>query len=445
MSATSRGLAAVATIAGATAWMACGSNETTGGTTSASASSSGEVGGASASSSSGVASSTSTASSSGASAGGAGGGFQTAAHPAWPVLAKTGPGEMPAPRVVHVVPANESQSLSDAIWAEMQAIPASAWYAAWSTDYPELGAARASVQIQGGAIPQGTIVDTDYMTSYLDDATQASGAPPDGATIYLVVLPKGVSAKNQVGAPGVHGRHARYGMNGDELGIVQQAPGGSPVAPLQVVASHEVAEAMTDVGLGYRVAVMPGANPWTADAWASWEGAGAQGGFVENGDLCEGTRIVEGNATYQRIYTNRAAKKGGDPCEPALRIPYFNVGATQSWFQGAPGQELDIPITGWSTAPTTDFWVTSSPAAQSDPNDTYAVVVDAKRTGALAGKVTPLLNNGEQASLKVTIPATAASGSWAVLSIRSAHTDPSGNPIDGEDRSHLWALGIYVP
>jgi hypothetical protein len=61
------------------------------------------------------------------------------------------------------------------------------------------------------------------------------------------------------------------------------------------------------------------------------------------------------------------------------------------------------------------------------------------------GKSTPLFNNGLAGTLEVHIPASAPSGSWVNVSIWTWHSDSQGIRPPGEDSSHLFAVGVYVP
>lgn len=423
---------------------ACGGSDPSASSTSTSSSGSTSASSTSSTSSSGTGG---TSSSSSSGAGGAGG-FMTAKHLPFPPLDKTGTGELKAPRVVAIVPQNETAQATAAFQDFTNKVGGSSWYATWSTAYPELGAMRPSVFLSGAAIPSGTLLQVSDGFAYVDSTLKSANDPSlaaDGATVYVVFLPEGVSYQGAQGAPGVNGHHYTYDILGDGMGWVQRSATSSLLS-VQAVMSHEIAEAATDTGKGWRVETTDPKAPWKSSVWAAWEGVSpTKGGFLENGDFCEGTRSVEAGITYQRVYTNRAVKAGGDPCEPALPIPYFNVSPDAEWVQAKAGEVVDIPITGWSTAPTDDFWAVAEVAAQRTTKEMYTVTLDSPQSGQLKGMTLPTLNNGVQGTLHVTVPANVTAGSWAVFSVWTWHADAKNITPPGEDRSHLGVVGVYVP
>src|SRR5205823_1969425 len=58
----------------------------------------------------------------------------------------------------------------------------------------------------------------------------------------------------------------------------------------------------------------------------------------------------EGRFTYQRVWSNRAAAVGGDPCVPAIAATYMNVWIAYGWYPVKPGATVSIDVTGWATA-----------------------------------------------------------------------------------------------
>jgi hypothetical protein len=56
------------------------------------------------------------------------------------------------------------------------------------------------------------------------------------------------------------------------------------------------------------------------------------------------------------------------------------------------------------------------------------------------------LNDGTSATLLVTMPASAQSGDYLVLSLHSFREDPATcYPPVTEDEYHFWPVGLYVP
>src|SRR5204862_8266577 len=118
--------------------------------------------------------------------------------------------------------------------------------------------------------------------------------------------------------------HVPYGARGDGMAVLNRCPAGfsSQLEMFEIVAAHEIAEAATDpTGAVWILWVDRGTPVQQASLWNQEETASS----VEIGDLCIGTRITEGGHEYQRVFSNRAAQTGGDPCVPALPVPFFNV------------------------------------------------------------------------------------------------------------------------
>ncbi len=66
-------------------------------------------------------------------------------------------------------------------------------------------------------------------------------------------------------------------------------------------------------------------------------------------------------------------------------------------------------------------------------------------TGTFGTKTLPTINNGGHATLTITIPAGAASGSWVAVQLGSVHLDANDNPPSTGDLRHLSLAGAYVP
>jgi len=377
--------------------------------------------------------------------GGAGASFETAPHLLFPQL-QPHTGRVLRPlRLVTVAAQNDD--LAPQLFAFADALVASNWYSAIGADYG-LGMAGASRHVIGPAIASGTTMTNADMVSYITNAIAGGGPQPDGNTVYVLYLPAGAifyyapDDGPNTNCRFVGGFHLPYGPGGDAWAAVQRCPNirTTLLDQLTVTASHEVAESATDTGNGWALS-LGNLQPWMADVWLELEGRG----HVEAGDLCSGTRIVEGAYTYQRIFSNAAAAAGGDPCVPALPLPYYSTSAPE-WTMAAAGQRVTIPVTGWSTAPTADWAVQAFADSRSAFATTPFSVALASATSARFGTTTyPTLDNGAQAMLSVTVPSGTPSGAWQVVAITSAHLTAAGALVDGEDYLHRWLAGVYVP
>jgi hypothetical protein len=103
----------------------------------------------------------------------------------------------------------------------------------------------------------------------------------------------------------------------------------------------------------------------------------------------------------------------------------------------APGETMRIPLSGWSEATVPD-WGLSAQLWGGNVIGQGVDIIGSRLRILDGGAFTPTLNAGEQATLSVTMPGGAASGSWFGVVVHSY--DPS-RPRD----SHYWPVGFYVP
>jgi hypothetical protein len=383
--------------------------------------------------------------------------FVPADHRPWPQLVLPagdgGAGHVLAPMtLVTIVAANDD--LASQLFASSDALIASAWWRSVGDEYG-VGAAEKSVHVTGAAIDHS--LSAQEIAAYIDQArvdTDAGAPAPNGKTLYLLYIPSPYEASGAASSA----YHATYPYGvaglGDGLAVVSRATpeaGESILDELTERASHEIIEAATNTSHGWQLP-RASATPW-ADADASiWRSV--QPGTVENGDLCELSRIREplaGGFLFQRSWSNKAALLGGDPCVPARKEPYFNVSVPKDWYSIAPGQSIDIPFAGWSTAES-DAWLVNAGAnygrgalADLAPNagltlHTTLGIGTTGKCGARQG-----VNNGVLGTLHVTAPAAAKSGDYAVLWIHNFREEPATcNPSPDSDFTHFWPVGVYV-
>jgi hypothetical protein len=193
------------------------------------------------------------------------------------------------------------------------------------------------------------------------------------------------------------------------------------------------------------------AQAWTASIWES-----IQAGHIEVGDLCENTRVVEpyedAGYLYQRIFDNQIALDGGDdPCLPLNGNPYFNVTIQQDWYQATAGQTVVIPFTGWSSAPTSDWFI--YPEYAQSTVGLLALADGGIDAGTELGIgnaapcfLRPAMNNGVSGTLTLQVPTTVVPGDWAVIRILSFHEGggSAGCADPLTEDPHFWPVGVYV-
>ena len=379
------------------------------------------------------------------------GNFAAAAHESLPSLPKMGNGILPSLRLVTIVTPQETYATELHQFGDQ--LVQGTWYSSFAGEYG-LGTPTSHVFLTGpalGSYPSGMLRSDvqNYIAQVIIARPEVS---PNGSTVYLVYLPDGVIFDpSQSSGTGHHFQLAgSNGTLGDSGAAIQRTPNVASVIDwLTMIAAHEVAEAVTDSGGGWGrptgngyVIELGGAMPWNASVWIENEVSNKS----EVGDLCDGTRFTLGGFAYQRIFSNTANALGGDPCVPALSIPYFSISAPHEWYSAIAGQGIDISVTGWSTGPTDDWEVqvfTDSPQLQQN----FTATLVSTTTAKIGSTTYPTLNNGVTAVLHVQPLATAASGWWGVVLLNSRHFDPSmpGHSILTEDVYHQAVIGIYIP
>ena len=365
------------------------------------------------------------------------GGFAAAPHRRHPLLQQESAGGTLSPlRLVVIVASGDP--LAEDLYGFGDAAVASDWFKAVTAEYGVAAPLPSAVHLVGGKLPSGAALDDDAVAAYIElTLASTTDAPtPDGRTLYLVYLPPGVELANNASCrgPGSAGYHHRYGTGGDGFAVIQRCQGGfeSLLQMLTIFGSHEIAEAVTDSGAGWRLPSPSSSVPiWMSNPWLEYE----ESRITENGDLCIDTRVLEGGYWYQRSFSNAAALAGGDPCVPSLPMAYYGATTEKPWYTGAAGTTLQIVVTGWSTAPADDWSVRAHVQETSAGSGAWAA---ATTSGAK-------LNNGTGTTLTVKIPEDAPSGAWASIFLLAAHEDDHHHVLPGEDYAHLQMVGVYVP
>jgi hypothetical protein len=341
--------------------------------------------------------------------------YETAAHAPYPQIPTGGGPTLASATVVTVSFAGDSQSAALAAFVEW--ISQSGWLGRVLSEYGALGVAHgADVGLTDGAPP--SLTDGDVQTllaARIADGTipggPASPAPGAGGAPYLYVLfvPDGTSVSNANGDacgpnPG-NGYHAAMsGAAGAVPYVVLPTCDPrfsailSPLAGMQLDTARLLVDALTDPSPNNEPAyeLTDDSSPWTALG-------------RELGDLCWGRMVEEGMGyTLQRVWSNRAAASGGDPCIPDdASTPAFGASVSPS---GLPTLQVGIAstftLTGWSRGPVADWGIQATPWIGD-----YAIGVSLDRA---------TLNNGETATLRITIPYPVASGTYGAVRVQSS-------------------------
>jgi len=379
---------------------------------------------------------------------------ETGGYPAFvptdvPQVADAGGPVMTAPKVLPIFYAQDNSMTVTSIKDFLSKLPGSTYWKSWATEYgvgdvtilapvtlnETLGTTWDDSQIQADLATRLSGGDAG------DDAGDPAFPAADGNTIYAYFFPPGVNITENGGGPppdagadagftsvgscvvdpnGYGGYHSDITMGGGQnvsYAVMPRCMNFGNLTGLDAVtgpASHELAEAASDP--------FPSGNPAfsTTDAphgyWSRLNGGG------EIGDMCENldTSFVKFPPaipyTVQRIWSNKAALAGTDPCVP---LPagdvYFqtypvmpNMITLSSRGMTVQTKGADIPVGGSKTiemdlassAPTSGPWTVR--------------IIDSSSTGTAyltaafqecSGQATCTGQNGDKLHMKITVVA----------------------------------------
>ena len=214
---------------------------------------------------------------------------------------------------------------------------------------------------------QMTFVDVDAYVQAA--AVDSAGYAADGRAAFLVFLPTGVSCASGGLCSTASAFHRAFGTSTrgqfDAVAVVVRSQ-GSTMEGMTLTASHEIIESATD----------PEEDAWkleSADHRLDRQPLGVGRRRKRSKRMrtsAKGRGYLDGGVYYQRMFSNQAAALGGDPCVPAIPMPYFNV-TTNGWYSTTTG-EVSIPVTGWSVGAVADWGLVWGPG----PNRTRSAAAD---------------------------------------------------------------------
>jgi hypothetical protein len=195
------------------------------------------------------------------------------------------------------------------------------------------------------------------------------------------------------------------------------APGLSAIEFEEAAFAHEVIEAATD------------ARPTSHPAFEFSQ----LGSFVspwlfvgpELADLCA-LRVSpvsyprEAGFTASRLWSNAAAMANDrDPCVPANpATPYYALSITPDYIvMASPGSSVTYELDAWTTVPMADFQIYAAASG-----GTFVPGISVDHT---------IVNNGDHATLTVTVPAGTPAGSYALVYVEAvvSSTEYSATPV----------------
>lgn len=297
-----------------------------------------------------------------------------------------------------------------------------------------------SVHAASPSLPGGPLEDAQ-LTRWLRDAVDGGRVPaPDGNTLYLIWLPDGFTllwnGRENTDCRYVRGYHRPFGDGGDVMAVIPRCPDEN-LDDLSVQGAHELIEAASDPARDDTNPGTPRADAWAENVWIALAAAGA--GIA---DLCDGTRYRDGGILYPRVYSDRAAKEGGDPCIPAQSTPYFNTSSSVEWYPLEWDGSTTVPITGWSTGEVPPWRILMGLRRASDPTIDFNVKLqDPANPDAI---IEPLIDNRQALTLSVRAGSAVDPGFWAAIEVDSYPEPGSREATPDADRYHRALFGIYV-
>jgi hypothetical protein len=315
-------------------------------------------------------------------------------------------------------------------------------------------------------LPDHDVKTTSVFNLWVGVKFAALGIPPRPNFQTVVILFDRCTPPQSLDGFGCTSHHPTSDAAGDSYALSLGNPTGSADSQrdaLTATASHELAEAITDPGKGWRLTAIDKDHPWafvsspnpadpehglrsTPDAspWVEDEDLGT----IESADEASGSRWFEDfkpsgftkpvHYEYVRVFANTANDSRHDPDVPPSHDAYFNVEAASDWYILHLGGERNVTITGWSTDTTMPPWKVTAKLTTWTNSKAHGPIPGSPAPCQLDGTTSAMLANGDTFTLKAATTSAAAAGDWCLVRLRSEGTDPAG------DSSHPWFVGFVL-
>ena len=353
--------------------------------------------------------------------------FHTADHAAAPIVPDLGGIRLTHPQLVVITFADDPNRAT--LEAHARWLVGSAWLTSVGAEYG-VGAGSILANVERTDAAPNAITSTNVealLSAGLADHSLPTGA--DGTfdgVVYVIYFPAHTSITDPTLGNSCHayGGYHYEGTSGGRAFSYAVVPAchafsrvlGDLDAEEEVVA-HEIIEAATDP----RPSSAPAYSyPRTAFSASPWLFVGP-----ELGDLCalrvsDRSYVREGAFVAPRVWSNAAAMANDrDPCVPAdAALPYASISIAPYQVRSAsPGASTTFDIAAWSTAPVAPYRLYAVANG-----GTFVAAVSLDRT---------MVNNGDHATLTVSVPAGSASGSYGIvyLEIGRSMTDYEAFPV----------------
>ncbi len=329
------------------------------------------------------------------------GAFATAAHVPYPQIPNGGGPTLASTDVATASYAGDAHHAD--ITAFVDWMSQSGWPSRVAGEYGVRSVTHRADVVLSGPAPSA-LTDDDVQTlllSKIADGTLPSAPAASPPFLYLLFFPDGAYITHLSGEacssnPG-NGYHDMTNAPERQVPYVV-LPACEPrfsallseVAGMKLDAARLLVDTLTDPSPRNAPAytLTDDSNPWTA--------LGA-----EVGDFCWGRLVQEGAGyTLQRVWSNKQATTGDEPCIPAPSgsVPFGVAVSPPSLQTVEVGVPFEWTVTGWSRAPSADWSVQA-----------ISWVGDFAITATLDHST---LNNGETALLRVVLPYAVPSGTY---------------------------------
>jgi len=351
------------------------------------------------------------------------GAFVPATHTPIPPVPNHGGPIVSAPQLITITYDDDAQREGDEPYADW--IVGSDWLTTVGGEYGVGLGTNQNVHLPAPAPTQFTDADIQTLVANL---ILDGGVPPvvtydGGATnqIYMVYFPLQTTITGSVGTScqSYGGYHSQGSVGSARFiyGVIPTCGYTGDLSTTEVTVSHELLEASTDP--------FPFSNP----AYTSDSTRVSNGWVGELADLCVYFAVSENNNyVAQRIWSNKAAAAGTQPCVPSFGEPYAGVSPSPDGIITLePNQKIEITLTGWTDVPTQPFAINAEnygpTLLQANFNPTFSINTDT-------------LQNGETATLTISVPSGTPAGSIGEVVIYSGLSD---------DNFGYWPLLVTVP
>jgi hypothetical protein len=334
--------------------------------------------------------------------------FTVALHPAWPQIVDHGGGVIGAPKIVNASAASCVGPGSGA-----------------SVALPNAPATSYTDSSHGGASTLQTLIES------LVEAGQIPTLGGQTLPVFYFPATTTIVFDGETTCQTIGGFHnsmlsAAAGTT-VPYAVVAECPPPSGLTLLEettFAASHEIFEAATDpvdsaTTHGFYLDVEdPAYLPWNA----AMNGGEAADMCVDSLKLGQ-DRTTEDGFTAQRMWSNAAAARGGDPCVPAKTTPFFDV-AVETWLQTMTvGSTASFEAIAFSNAPVAGGWTVTGVdlnGTETNPN--------AYLTITIGGGSSVSVNNGDEFPVSVTLnqdPGALTQTAGGAVGVLISFTGPS--------------------